>query len=224
MLQFHFYHILYYTLWETRTNLCKWYGSCRKRWSVLPTTWSISFSVGGLRFIKWKLKISSRKPGFTCKSDTKGDNKNNVRVRIVLKRAIVGDWCFDNLSGSHLGCSLSTNILHFSSLSFRRLNFTAQEYSVSLRGPICPFNRSTCRTPSLGVLIPKRNIRKGSSGRGFKNTLPTRAFPDVLSCPWVRFFLWEISFVLDMVFRLRRSASMLNFPALISSGRHHKIL
>ena len=25
-----------------------------------------------------------------------------VRVRVVLKRIVVGDWCFDNLSGSHL--------------------------------------------------------------------------------------------------------------------------
>ena len=24
-----------------------------------------------------------------------------VRVRVILKRTVVGDWCFDNLSGSH---------------------------------------------------------------------------------------------------------------------------
>ena len=55
------------------------------------------------------------------------------------------------------------------------------------------------------------------------NPLPLEAF--LMFCPALRVrFLrrMPISFVLGMVTRLRRSAS--KFPALISSGRHHKIL
>ena len=54
------------------------------------------------------------------------------------------------------------------------------------------------------------------------NPLPLEAF--LVFCPAhrVRFLRMPISFVLGMVTRLRRSAS--KFPALISSGRHHKIL
>ena len=67
-------------------------------------------------------------------------------------------------------------------LSSRLLNFTAQEYSVFLRGPICLFHVPTCRTPSLGV-----------------ETFATRVFSDVLSCSWVRFLRREICFVVIVV-------------------------
>ncbi len=34
-----------------------------------------------------------------------------VRVRVVLRRTVVGDWRFDNLSGSHLQSHLTIIII-----------------------------------------------------------------------------------------------------------------
>ena len=47
-----------------------------------------------------------------------------VRVRVLLKRTVVGDWCFDNLSGSHLQSQVKIDDNWVRNISSRPLDKT----------------------------------------------------------------------------------------------------